>query len=66
MPQTRKKSQILAEIDSVVTNWATPANGVLRKFDRDKYLFVFEEKAMEEFLRDKFQILETGARDSEP
>jgi len=53
-----EKSQILAEIDNVVTAWASPANGVLRKFDRDRYLFVFEESAMEGFSKDKFQILE--------
>ncbi|MDP4108558.1 MAG: DHH family phosphoesterase [Bacillota bacterium] len=54
----KEKSQILAEIDNVVTTWATPADGVLRKFDRDRYLFIFEEKAMESFLNDKFQILD--------
>ncbi|MCX7615512.1 MAG: DHH family phosphoesterase, partial [Clostridiales bacterium] len=53
-----EKSKILAEIDNIVTNWAAPANGVLRKFDRDRYLFVFEEKPMEGFTKDKFQILE--------
>ena len=53
-----EKSRILAEIDNVVTNWVTPANGILRKFDRDRFLFVFEEKSMGTFIKDKFQILE--------
>lgn len=53
------RSSVLAKIDEQVTSWCNGKNGLLRKYDRDKYLFVFEEQYFEDFVEDKFSLLDT-------
>ncbi len=52
------KSTILAEIDRRVTDWAKGKNCLLRKFDRDRYIFVFERRYLDGILEEKFSILD--------
>lgn len=52
------RSQMLAEIEKQVTRWAEHTGGVLRKFERDKYIFIFEYKYLKEFEDKKFDILD--------
>ncbi len=54
-----QKSSFLAAIDEHVSAWARPAGGILRKFDRDKYLFLFEERFLRQFIEGKFAVLES-------
>ncbi|MCL2030769.1 MAG: DHH family phosphoesterase [Oscillospiraceae bacterium] len=63
-----KRSNLHAAIDEKVSRWADPAHGILRKYDRDKYLFVFEERHLAAFQEKRFAVLEdmreiTGAGD---
>lgn len=51
--------QMLAEIDKRIIQWLSFANGVVKKYERDKYLFLFECKHMEELEKKKFDILDT-------
>jgi c-di-AMP phosphodiesterase-like protein len=53
------KPQILAEIDRRIGSWASSSNGILKKFERDKYLFVFENKYFEKFEEKKFEIIDS-------
>ena len=53
------KSAVLAQIDEKLTAWSGGRKGLLRKYDRDRYLFVFEEQYFEEMVEDKFSILDT-------
>lgn len=53
------RPQVLAEIDRKLTQWAAFTNGLLRKFERDKYIFIFENKYLNEFEEKKFDILDT-------
>ncbi len=53
------KSAVLAQIDEKLTAWCANRKGLLRKYDRDRYLFVFEEQYFEEMVEDKFSILDT-------
>ena len=52
------KSSILALVDSKIHQWAEQANGILRKYDRDKVLFIFNRKYLDEFIKNKFDILD--------
>ena len=52
------KSAVLAAVDSVVTDWSKGAGGYLSRYDRDRYIFIFEEAYMPEILADKFAVLD--------
>ena len=53
------KSAVLAQIDEKLNNWITGSGGMLRKFDRDRYLFLCDEQSFQRLLSEKFAILET-------
>lgn len=39
-----EKATMLASVDNRIGEWAKDIQGVLRKYDRDKYIFVMEER----------------------
>jgi len=53
------RPQMLAEIDKRVVQWMSSTNGIIKKYERDKYLFLFEYKYMKDFEEKKFEILDT-------
>ena len=52
------KPQLLAAVEGTISNWLAPYGGVLRKYERDKYLFIFESIEMESLIEKKFDILD--------
>ena len=52
------KSAITAGVDQLLTDWAEPAHGLLCKYDRDRYLFVFEQQYLAFFQESKYDILD--------
>ena len=52
-------STINAEIDSKLTDWTNGIDGLLRKIERNRYLFLFEAKDLPRLTEGKFSILET-------
>lgn len=53
------RPQMLAEIEKKVTQWVSFTGGIIKKFERDKYLFIFEHKYLVEFEEKKFDVLDT-------
>ena len=53
------RPQMLAEIDRKIVQWMGFTGGILKKFERDKYLFLFRNKYLEDFKDKKFEILDT-------
>ena len=53
------KSAVLAQVDELLNDWVKNTGGLLRKFDRDRYLFVCDEQCFQKILEEKFSILET-------
>lgn len=51
--------QMLAEIDKRILQWLSFTNGVVKKYERDKYLLLFESKYMKDFEDKKFDILDS-------
>lgn len=47
------------EIEAILKNWASEVGGLLREYDRDRYIFVFTQEQLEKCIADKFDILET-------
>ena len=52
-------STINAEIDNKITAWTEGVDGLLRKLERNRYLFLFEARDLPKLIEDKFSILET-------
>lgn len=53
-----EKPQITAEIDKCVYEWANETNGILIKSDRDRYIYIFEQRYLEQVKNDKFSVLD--------
>ena len=55
----KEKSSVLALIDDKISEWADPCGGYLSKYDRDRYVFVFEERHLQNFIDAKFSLLDS-------
>ena len=53
------KSSVLAQIDERLNNWITGSGGMLRKFDRDRYLFLCDDQSFRKLVEERFSILES-------
>ena len=53
------KSSVLAQIDERLNTWITGSGGMLRKFDRDRYLFLCDDASFQHLVDEKFSILES-------
>ena len=47
------------EIESKLKEWAASFGGMLREYEREKYILVFSRAALDECIRSKFRILDT-------
>ncbi|HLS52716.1 MAG TPA: DHH family phosphoesterase, partial [Tissierellaceae bacterium] len=49
---------LLAEIDKRITEYFSEYNGVVRKFENDKYLVIIDNKALEDIQEKRFDLLD--------
>lgn len=49
---------VFAQIDKIVHEYITGLNGILRKYENDKYLAIVERKAYDKMYENKFSILD--------
>ena len=56
--ESQEKTQITAEIEKCIYEWTDQSNGVLIKSDRDRYVYLFEQRYFEKVKKDKFSILD--------
>jgi len=54
----KDKSAILSQIDDRISEWTEGCSGYLRKYDRDRYIFMFEERYLQTLIDGKFSILD--------
>ena len=52
------RSTIMAEIDSRIESWVADTGGILRRYQRERYLFIFEQRYLARFIESKFDILD--------
>ena len=52
------RSAIRSEIDQRLDQWAAPARGLFCRYDRDRYLFLFEEGRLSQLQEGKFPVLD--------
>ena len=53
-----KRSALLAALEEQMNTWAAGTGGLLLGYDRDRYLFLFEEKDHTGYTESKFDVLE--------
>lgn len=53
-----QKSALLSHINKALTDWVQPTGGLFTRYDRSRYLFVFEERYLAQFQETKFDILD--------
>ncbi|MDP4118310.1 MAG: DHH family phosphoesterase [Bacillota bacterium] len=49
---------ITATVEKVITDWTNASNGILKKYEADKYIFIFEYKYFLQYSQKHFDILE--------
>ncbi len=55
----KDKSSFVATIDDKISDWTARSGGYLSKFDRDRYVFLFEERYLQHFIDAHFSLLDT-------
>ena len=55
---TEEKPQVMAEIEKKIYDWASKTQGIMIKTERDTFVYVFEQKYLEEMQNEKFSILD--------
>ena len=54
----RAKAEIRGAIDDKLDQWCQGKNGLLRRYDRERYMFIFENRYLREITEKKFDLLE--------
>lgn len=53
-----KRPFVVAEIDKKINLWTSRVNGIIKKYDKDKYVVIFEHKFLANLEAKKFSILD--------
>ena len=56
--EASEKPMVTAEIDKKMYEWTSETKGVLIKSDRDRYVYLFEQRYLNDIKKDKFSILD--------
>ncbi len=56
--EQEKFRTVAVQIETILREWAAEAEGILKEYERDRYLFVFEARHLDDFIVRKFDILD--------
>ncbi|MCC8182123.1 MAG: DHH family phosphoesterase [Clostridiales bacterium] len=54
----KDRSSLRSAVEDEINTWLQPSGGLLCRYDRDRYLCVFEEQYLERFQQGKFSVLD--------
>ena len=54
-----KRSAVVAALEEKLNTWAADSGGLILGYDRDRYLFLFEEKSYPDFVEHRFSVLDS-------
>ncbi len=54
----RNKVELRGAVDDLLNQWAEGKNGLMRRYDRDRYMFIFENRYLKDITEQKFDVLE--------
>lgn len=52
-----ERTQVITEIETKIYEWVSKINGIALKTERDRIVFIFEQKYLSEIIENKFEIL---------
>ena len=52
------RARFFSDINNELAAWTEGTNGLLRRLERDRYLFIFEEQHLQGYINEKFSLLE--------
>ncbi len=61
-----ERSAIYSEINARLDAWVADTHGMLRRVERDRYYYIFEEQYLARFIEKRFDILDTIRQVSNP
>ena len=61
-----ERALLLGDLNKRIGQWAEPAGGILLRYDRDHYLFLFEEEDLLRFQEEKWSVLEAARQVRSP
>ncbi len=47
-----------AQVEAILKEWADSVGGILKEYERDKFIFLFEARYLDEFIERKFDVLD--------
>lgn len=56
--EQEKFRTVSVQIEKILREWASEADGILKEYERDRYLFVFEARHLDDFIVRRFDILD--------
>ena len=61
-----ERAVLLSDLNKRISQWAEPAGGILLRYDRDHYLFLFAEENLLRFQEEKWSLLEAARQVRSP
>ncbi len=55
--QPEERTQVLTEIETKIYDWVSKFGGIAIKAERDRFVFIFEQKYLDSIIDNKFEIL---------
>lgn len=46
------------QVEQILKEWADSVGGILKEYERDKFIFLFESRYLDEFIQNKFEVLD--------
>lgn len=54
----RQRNTLRSELDGAIEKWTEGKGGMLRRYDRDRYLFIFEKRLLENIQKEQFSLIQ--------
>jgi len=54
-----ERQAMLSKVDSYIREWSGKAHGIIRKYERDRYIFVFEHQYLNGYAEKKFDVIDS-------
>ena len=61
-----EKTKILAGVEETILHWVTRTSGMLLRYEREKYIFLMEERDFRRLRDDKFDVLDDVRKQTRP
>ena len=54
----RQRTELRGQLDIAIEKWCEGRSGILRRVDRDRYIFIFEKRHLDEIIKNRFTLVE--------